>query len=195
MKKFILASGSPRRVELLGQVGVVPDQIVPADIDEVVLKNETPRLYVQRMAREKAFKVAQDFSRDVVLGTDTIVAVGTRILGKAENEKQVRDFLTLLSGRRHDVLTAVCVVDAGKIRERVVATKVQFKRLSAGEIDFYVQSGEWQGKAGGYGIQGLAGCFVKSLNGSYTAVVGLPVHTAYQLLSGTGIFPMMPSGD
>lgn len=182
-------------MELLGQVGVVPDQIVPADIDEVVLKNETPRLYVQRMAREKAFKVAQDFSRDVVLGTDTIVAVGTRILGKAENEKQVRDFLTLLSGRRHDVLTAVCVVDAGKIRERVVATKVQFKRLSAGEIDFYVQSGEWQGKAGGYGIQGLAGCFVKSLNGSYTAVVGLPVHTAYQLLSGTGIFPMMPSGD
>jgi len=185
---FILASASPRRIELLAQIGLKPDQVITSDIDETPLAGETPRQLAARLARAKAQAVSERFGAPaMVLAADTVVCMGRRILPKAETDAEVRDCLTLLSGRNHRVFTGVALVSPDRVAQRVVETRLQFKRLSDAEIDAYVQSGEGLGKAGGYGIQGRAGGFVISLNGSYPAVVGLPLYETRQLLSGAGL--------
>ena len=189
---LILASASPRRRDLLGTLYVTPDAISPADIDESVLKAEQPRPYGQRVARQKAQKVydgrtAAKEPPAIILAADTVVGVGRRILPKAENEAQARMCLELMSGRAHRVYTAVAIIDAGvRLREKCVDTLLKMKRLSAEEISFYLQSGEWNGKAGGYGIQGYAGAFITHLSGSYSNVVGLPVTETRHLLLASG---------
>lgn len=187
MPKLILASQSARRISLLQQIAITPDLVTPADIDETPLKTELPRQYAMRMAQEKARIVSQKNQEDFVLAADTVVACGRRILPKAENDQQVRYCLNILSGRQHTVITAICIVSTnGKIVTKSVETKVKFKKLSAQEINDYITSLEGIGKAGGYAIQGLAGAFVKSLNGSYSAVVGLPLCETLGLLTGLG---------
>jgi septum formation protein len=180
---FVLASASPRRRELLAQVGIVPDKIIPADIDETPRGDELPLPYVQRMANEKAAAVAAQFPDATVLAADTIVMLGRRILGKPTDAKDAARMLTLMSGRRHKVCTAVTVIVAGqKPRQRSVETVVQFKRLTAREIEWYIASSEWEGKAGAYAIQGRAEVFVKSIHGSFSNVVGLPLYETVNLL-------------
>lgn len=194
--RLVLASASPRRLELLAQIGIAPDAISPADIDESPRKDETPRAYVARMAAEKAACVAWA-EPGVVLAADTTVVAGRRILGKPEDGAEAAAFLRLLSGRRHRVLTAVTVQSGARARHRLVETTLRFRPLSAAEIDAYVASGEWRGKAGGYAVQGLAGSFVIKLAGSYTNVVGLPLYETVALLAGEG-FPVhanWPSGE
>lgn len=184
---LILASASPRRLELLRQVGIVPDAVEPADVDETPLKKETPRLLAMRLARAKAEAAAARRPDAFVLAADTVVAVGRRVLEKAADEAEERAFLELLSGRAHKVLTAVAVrTPAGAVSTRLSETRIKFKRLMSQEIDGYVASGEWRGKAGGYGVQGLAGAFVLELQGSYTGVVGLPLYETLALLEGRG---------
>lgn len=184
---LVLASASPRRLDLLAQVGVTPDRVDPADIDETPLRDETPRRHALRLAREKARVVAARAPGDFVLAADTVVAVGRRILPKAETEGDVLHCLKLLSGRNHKVLTGVALIAPdGREASRLVETKVGFKRLSDAERDSYVQSGQWKGKAGGYGVQGLAGGFITDLQGSYPSVVGLPLYETLNLLSGLG---------
>ncbi|MEM9965080.1 MAG: Maf family nucleotide pyrophosphatase [Asticcacaulis sp.] len=184
---FILASASPRRLELLAQIGLKADQVITSDIDETPLDGETPRQLAARLARAKAQAVAARFGAPAyVLAADTVVSMGRRILPKAETDAEVRDCLKLLSGRNHRVFTGVALVSPDRVSQRVVETRLQFKRLSDAEIDAYVQSGEGLGKAGGYGIQGRAGAFVIALNGSYPAVVGLPLYETRQLLTGAG---------
>jgi septum formation protein len=186
----VLASASPRRLELLRQVGVTPDEIVPADIDETPLSGETPRLAALRLARAKAEAARAAAPQAFVLAADTVVSVGRRILPKAETVDEGRACLALLSGRNHRVTTAVVVAGPdGRCGERVVETRVAFKRLSAAEMNAYLASEEWRGKAGGYAIQGLAGAFVIGLSGSYSAVVGLPLYEARHLLQGLGWRP------
>ncbi|MGR3540162.1 MAG: Maf family protein [Hasllibacter sp.] len=184
--RLILGSGSPRRLELLAQIGLVPDAIRAADIDETPLKAELPRPYCARMAREKAqaLDVAAD---EVLLTADTTVAVGRRILGKPANEDEGRAFLTLMSGRRHRVVTAIAVRTAGRMWERDVVTTLRMKRLTGDEIDAYLATGDWRGKAGGYGIQGPAAAFIPWLQGSYSAVVGLPLAETRGLLTAAGL--------
>ncbi|PCJ74193.1 MAG: septum formation protein Maf [Rhodobacteraceae bacterium] len=181
--RLILGSGSPRRRELLAQIGVVPDEIRPADIDETPHKAELPRPYAARLAVEKAQAIESD---DLILSADTVVAVGRRILGKPENAAQAAQFLMLLSGRRHRVITGVALRLGGKIWSRQVETVVKFKRLSDMEISAYLRSNEWQGKAGGYAIQGIGGAFIPAINGSYTNVVGLPLTEVTNMLIGAG---------
>ena len=184
---LILASASPRRLELLRQVGVVPDLVEQPDIDESVCKGELPAPHARRLAVAKAQAIAAGHPDAVVIGADTVVACGRRILGKAEMESECRAFLTLLSGRRHRVYGGVCVsVPGGRRLVRVVQTAVTLKRLSPADIDSYIASGEWQGKAGGYAIQGRAAAFVRRLNGSYSNVVGLPLFETVALLQGSG---------
>lgn len=184
--RFILASASPRRVALLAQIGFAPDAVLAADLDETPLRDETPREHATRLARAKAEAAAKPDA--VSLGADTVVGVGRRILPKAETEAQARACLDLLSGRSHRVFTAVAVVaPGGGVRERLVETRVTFKRLSAAEIAAYLNSGEWHGKAGGYAVQGLAGRFVTHIIGSYSAVVGLPLAEAAHLLESCGV--------
>lgn len=186
--RLILASASPRRLDLLARIGVIPDAVDPADIDERHAKHELPLAYAKRMAAEKALVVAPRHPGACVLGADTVVAVGRRILPKAETEEQARACLSLISGRRHRVHSAVTVVDArGISRHRVSTTIVIFKRLSAREIDAYISGGDWQGKAGGYAIQGRAEAFVRSLIGSHSGVVGLPLFETQALLVASGI--------
>lgn len=186
--KLVLASGSPRRVALLAQIGVVPAVIAPKDIDETPHPGELPRALAQRLASEKAHGAAELGA--IVLGADTVVACGRRILPKAEREDQARWCLELLSGRAHRVMTAVCVIDpTGHARTRLSETRVSFKRLSEPEIAAYLATQEWRGKAGGYAIQGHAGRFVLSLNGSYSAVVGLPLYETACLLESAGLNP------
>lgn len=192
-KRLVLASGSPRRLELLAQIGITPDEVTPADIDESPIKGEPPRALAERLARGKA-EVARVTDDDTfVLGADTIVAVGRRILGKPKNEADARAMLALLSGRRHQVVTGVALVVPGKpggrLISRTVTTEVTFKRLTRLEIDHYLASGEWQGKAGAYAIQGLAGALVKTIKGSYPNVVGLPLYDVVMMLEGNG-FPL-----
>jgi septum formation protein len=184
--KLVLGSASPRRKELLAQLGLRPHDVRPPDIDETPKKGEMPRAYVSRMAREKAAAVpcAAD---EVVLCADTTVAVGRRILGKAENAAEAAEFLWALSGRRHHVLTAIAVRAGGRIWERTVDTIVKVKALSDQEINSYLASGEWQGKAGAYGIQGRFGAFIPWLQGSFTGVVGLPVAETASLLRAAGL--------
>jgi septum formation protein len=184
---LVLASASPRRLDLLAQVGVTPDRVDPADIDETPLRDETPRRHALRLAREKARAVASRSPGDFVLAADTVVAVGRRILPKAETEDQAIKCLALLSGRNHMVLTAVAVIGPdGREASRLVETRVQVKQLSDLERADYLAGGEWRGKAGGYAVQGVAGGFIIGLHGSYTGVVGLPLYETLNLLRGLG---------
>ncbi|MEM9431601.1 MAG: Maf family protein [Pseudomonadota bacterium] len=180
--RLILASASPRRRDLLRQLGIVPDAVCPADIDETPRPGEIPRVYALRLATEKA----QPADDAIVLAADTVVSAGRRILGKPTDQEEAERFLTLLSGRRHKVTTAVAVAANGSVRSRAVETAVRLKRLSAEEIAGYIASGEWQGKAGGYAIQGLGGAFVPWISGSYSSVVGLPLTETCGLLSAAG---------
>lgn len=185
--KLILASASPRRLDLLAQIGIAPDTISPADIDESPLKAELPRYLAARLAEAKSRAVAADHAGAYVLGADTVVACGRRALPKAEDEAQARTCLMQLSGRRHRVYGGVCLITPdGAARTRIIMTAVHFKRLTAVELDRYLSSGEWQGKAGGYAIQGYAARFVKQINGSYSNVVGLPLYEVAQMLDGAG---------
>lgn len=183
--RLILGSASPRRLELLAQIGIVPAEIMPADIDETPRKQENACDYTRRMAREKA--LALSGVEGIVLCADTSVTVGRRILGKPQDADEARVFLRLLSGRRHRVLTAVALAHGGRLHERLVETTIRMRPLTALEIEGYIASGEWQGKAGGYGIQGRAGAFVLWMQGSYTAVVGLPLAETAALLAHAGI--------
>ena len=185
--QLVLASASPRRLDLLARFGVVPDSIDPADIDEAVRKRERPRAHAVRLASEKAAAVAARHPDAVVLAADTVVAAGQRILPKTDDEGSARACLTLLSGRRHRVLTAVTAIAGGTARHRLSDTVVAFKQLTAAEIDAYIESGEWRGKAGGYAIQGHAEAFVRYLAGSHSGVVGLPLFETSSLLRSFGI--------
>lgn len=189
--KLILGSGSPRRRELLAQLGVVADDIRPPDIDETPAKAELPRPYCVRMAREKALAVQAD-ADDIVLSADTTVALGRRILGKPENAGEAAEFLLAMSGRRHRVITAVALRRGDQLWERDVVTQVKMKSLSDLELNAYLATNDWQGKAGGYGIQGPAGAFIPWINGSFTAVVGLPVAETAILLQSAG-YPLYRS--
>ena len=183
--RLILASASPRRRELIARLGVTPDAVAPADIDETPHKAELPRDYARRMAREKAEAAASD--EGFVLAGDTVVAAGRRILPKAEDEATARRCLELLSGRRHRVLSAIALrASDGTMRERLSETVVLFKRLSAEEIDAYLASGEWDGKAGGYAIQGIAEGLISRIQGSHSGVVGLPLYETRALLKAAG---------
>jgi septum formation protein len=192
-QKLILASGSPRRVDLLAQAGLEPQRLMPMDIDETPARNEHPRSLARRLSGEKAeaarkaIKADPEWRDSYILAADTVVAQGRRILPKAEFVEEASAALHLLSGRGHWVYTGICLVTpSGKVRQKVVETKVRFKRLSTLEIETYLGSGQWRGKAGAYGIQGLAGCFVQKLVGSYSSVVGLPLFETVQLLTGEG---------
>lgn len=186
--KLILASASPRRLRLLTQIGLEPDATIPSDVDETPLPGEMPRDYAERVAVEKAQAVAARHPDPAfVLAADTVVACGRRILPKAETKEEARACLALLSGRRHRVVTGLALITpTGTLRRRTVTTIVIFKRLHKGEIEAYLDSGEWQGKAGGYAIQGLAAVFVTGINGSWSNVVGLPIHETAMLLAGNG---------
>ncbi|MBO6504117.1 MAG: septum formation protein Maf [Kordiimonadaceae bacterium] len=174
--RLVLASASLRRLELLAQIGITPDLVAPADIDETPQPLELPKPYAERMAREKAAAIAPAHTGSVILAADTVVACGRRILPKAEDEQTARKCLLLLSGRRHRVISGISLVTAeGKKFTKSVTTTVAFKRLSAEDINSYIASGEWNGKAGGYAIQGLGATFVRQISGSYSAVVGLPL--------------------
>jgi len=183
--RLVLGSASPRRKELLALIGVVPDDIRPADIDETPHKGELPRPYCQRMAREKV-QAVQAAADELVLCADTTVALGRRILGKPESAAEAAEFLLALAGRRHSVITAVALRHGARLWQRDVVTAVRMKRLSDVELNAYLASGDWQGKAGAYGIQGLAGAFIPWISGSFTGVVGLPVAETAQLLQTAG---------
>jgi septum formation protein len=183
--RLILASASPRRLELLGRLGIVPDEVIAAGIDETPGKNELPAVYAARMAAEKA--QASLRAGALVIAADTVVAAGRRILPKTEREDEARAALKLLSGRRHRVLSAVTVIDAtGKPRHRLSTSIVAFKRLSDEELAAYLDSGEWRGKAGGYAIQGRAEALVRMLQGSHSGVMGLPLYETRALLRAAG---------
>ncbi len=191
--KLVLASASPRRLALLGQAGLEPDLLNPADIDETAKKRETPRSLVARLAKEKAQKAltmpqVEALAGNVfVLAADTVVALGRRVLGKPETAEEASEMLQLLSGRAHKVFTAVSLIaPGGSQKTRIVDSKVRFKRLSREDIDSYLICDEWRGKAGAYAIQGRAGAFVRYLSGSYTGVVGLPLYETVSMLNGAG---------
>jgi len=194
--RFVLASGSPRRLALLAQIGVEPDAVIPADIEETPRRNESPRALALRLAAEKAGIAAAvaskrpDLGPSLALAADTVVCVGRRILPKCEILDEAEACLSLLSGRAHRVYTGLALATpSGGTRRRLVETRVRFKRLSHGEIAAYLSSGEWRGKAAGYAIQGLAGVFVVRLVGSYPNVVGLPLAETAALLAGEGYAP------
>jgi septum formation protein len=191
--KLVLASASPRRLALLEQVGIIPDLLNPADIDETAGKRETPRRLSIRLAEEKA-RTAQDaplvkklHGKVFIMAADTVVGLGRRILPKAMDRDEAHGCLTLLSGRSHWVYSTVALIGPdGKLRSRCCETKVRFKRLSREDIETYLKTGDWRGKAGGYAIQGRASAFVRMLTGSYSGVVGLPLHESINLLQGAG---------
>jgi septum formation protein len=192
-QKLILASGSPRRLDLLNQAGITPARLMPMDIDEAPKRSEHPRSLARRLSTEKAeaayalVKGDPAWRHSYILSADTVVAVGRRILEKTEYTEEASAALNLLSGRGHWVYTGVCLVTpGGQFRQKIVETKVRFKRLSVREIDNYIASGEWRGKAGAYAIQGIAGSFVQKLVGSYSNVVGLPLYEVTSLLAGEG---------
>ena len=183
--RLILGSASSRRRELLAQIGVVPDDIRPGDIDETPFKAEQPRPYCTRVTLAKAAAVARA-AGEIVLVADTTVAMGRRIFGKPEDEKEAAAFLLALSGRRHRVFTCVAVVSDAGVRHRIVESAVRMKRLSDGEVNGYLASGDWRGKAGGYAIQGPAGKFIPWISGSYSAIMGLPLAETAVLLRDAG---------
>lgn len=187
VSSLILASASPRRLELLAQVGIVPSSVVAADIDETPLKGERPEALAARLSLSKAKAVAELHPSSFILAADTVVARGPRLLEKAADESEARTFLNALSGRRHVVWGGIAVIaPGGRHTVRVVKTALTFKKLTPAEIDAYVTSGEWRGKAGGYGIQGRAAAFVKNMAGSYSNVVGLSLYDTIQILTGLG---------
>jgi len=197
--KLVLASASPRRLQLLERVGLKPDLLNPSDIDELPHKRETPRALSIRLAREKAERalemplVRQLGANAFVLAADTVVGLGRRVLPKAETTDHALDCLSLLSGRSHWVYSTVCLIAPGnRVSTRCVETKVRFKRLSREDVDSYIASGEWRGKAGGYAIQGRAEAFVRMLTGSYSGVMGLPLYETVNLLEGAG-YPVFHS--
>lgn len=184
---LVLASASPRRLDLLARIGVIPDRVAPVDLDETPLKAEQPRLLAQRLARAKAEAAHAQHPDGLVLAADTVVGVGRRILGKPADPAQARRFLELLSGRRHRVMTGVCLIRPdGKRSERLVTTILAFQRLTPQQMDAHLASGEWRGVAGGYQIQQRAEQFVRFLSGSHSSVVGLPLFETAQLLRGAG---------
>src|SRR5213080_5089895 len=194
--KLVLASGSPRRLALLNQGGIEPDSLLPAEIDELPMKGELPRALATRLARTKAeaalhaVRLDEELRGSFIVAADTVVAVGRRIMPKAEMLDEAAACLRLLSGRNHRVYTAICLVTPREaFRQRLVETRVRFKRLSEDDIQAYIGSGEWRGKAGGYAVQGIAGSFVVKMVGSYTNVVGLPLYESVTLLGGEG-FPI-----
>ena len=196
LQKLVLASGSPRRIELLQQAGIEPDRLFPTDVDETPLKAEHARSLAKRLSRTKAdrafdvLKNDPEWAGSFILAADTVVAVGRRILPKANLVDEAAQCLRLLSGRNHRVYTAICLVTPKEaFRQRLIETRVRFKRLSEDDIQAYIGSGEWRGKAGGYAVQGIAGSFVVKLVGSYTNVVGLPLYESMTLLGGEG-FPV-----
>jgi septum formation protein len=191
--KLVLASGSPRRLQLLNQAGIEPDTLLPVEIDETPERGELPRTLAVRLARDKALaalpraRAQEDYKAAYLVAADTVVAVGRRILPKPDLLEDAAACLRLLSGRAHRVYSGICVVTPrDAVRTRLVETRVRFKRLSNEDIDSYLASGEWRGKAGGYAIQGIAGTFVVKLVGSYTSVVGLPLYEMVTLLAGEG---------
>src|ERR1700746_2888563 len=191
--KLVLASGSPRRLSLINQVGIEPDALRPTDIDETPKRGELPRAYATRLARNKAetalgmVRIDDELKGAYILAADTVVAVGRRVLPKAETLDEAAQCLRLLSGRNHRVYTGVCMVTPKEsFRQRLVETRVRFKRITKEDLEAYLASGEWRGKAGGYAVQGLAGSFVVKIVGSYTNVVGLPLYETLALLSGEG---------
>jgi septum formation protein len=197
--RLILGSASPRRRDLLAQIGVTPDEVRPADIDETPLKAEPPRAYAARLAREKASAIRDSSGAgitadDLILTADTVVAMGRRILGKPVGEAEAAEFLYMLAGRRHRVTTAIALRHGDHVWERLVETQVRFKRLSDADISAYIRSGEWRGKAGGYAIQGIGAAFIPAINGSYTNVVGLPLPEVAGLLTGAG-YPVTYEGS
>ncbi|RAK52606.1 Maf family protein [Phenylobacterium deserti] len=186
-QRLVLASASPRRLDLLRQIGLEPDAVSAAEVDETPHPSETPRQLANRLAVAKGERVAAQEPAAFVLAADTVVALGRRILPKAETEAEVRRCLELLSGRSHRVLTGVCVIaPGGRSAHRLVETRVRFKRLSRTDVELYLACGEGLGKAGGYGVQGRAGAFVTTLQGSYPSVVGLPLYETAALLDGLG---------
>ena len=195
MDKLILASASPRRVELLNQIGITPDKIIPAQIDETPLKREKPRQYTLRMALEKNLAIASQSPDAFTIAADTTVAVGLRILGKPQDLQQAHDFLKMISGRRHRVITAIAISPPCKKGQkpepstRIVSAAVKFARLDDKAITDYLETNEWQGKAGAYAIQGHAARHIKWIEGSYSSIVGLPCFEVAQLLKGLGYRP------
>lgn len=186
--RLILGSASPRRLELLAQIGIVPDALRPADIDETPLKAEPPRDYVRRMAAEKA--AALDLAEgEALLTADTTVAVGRRILGKPADRDEAAAFMRLMSGRRHVVLTAIALRHGSRTALRLVETKVRMRSIDPAALERYLDAGDWQGKAGGYAIQGAAAAFIPWLEGSFSAVVGLPLSETAAMLAAIGIHP------
>jgi septum formation protein len=184
---LVLASASPRRLELLARLGVRPDRVLPVDLDETPRKAELPRLLAIRLARAKAQAAHSQAPDALVLAADTVVGVGRRILGKPADEAEARRFLALLSGRRHRVMSGICLIRPdGKLSERLVTTILAFQRLTAAQIDAHVEGGEWRGVAGGYQIQNRAEAWVRFLSGSHSNVVGLPLFETAQLLRGAG---------
>ena len=185
--RLVLASASPRRLQLLERIGITPDAVLPADVDESVPRGELPRVHAQRLAREKARAISAKEADALVLAADTVVAVGRRILPKVEDEQTLRACMRLLSGRRHRVLTGVALAIPGRgVRERLVETMIAMKRLSDEEIDYYASHGEWRGKAGGYALQGYGEVYVRHIAGSYSNVVGLPLAETRVLLKSAG---------
>lgn len=184
--RLILGSSSPRRLEILAVLGITPDAVFAPDIDEDPIKDELPRPYVERIIRAKVATVPCE-AGDVVLCADTTVAVGRRILGKPEDEAEARAFLTLLGGRRHRVLTGIAVKVDNKLVTKIVESRVKMKRLSKIELDGYIATNDWRGKAGGYAIHGPAGAFFPWISGSHSAIVGLPMVETAQLLQGAGV--------
>ncbi len=188
---LILASASPRRLKLLHQIGLNPTSLHPPLIDETPLKGERPSVYAKRMALEKGRKVYQEHPHAYIVAADTVVACGRRILGKPENCSEARSFLNLLSGRAHRVYTALCVhAPDGRVAERLVQTRLRFKRLENKEIEAYLETGEWADKAGGYALQGYAAAFILSVSGSSSSVVGLPLYETQAVLKGLG-YPVL----
>ncbi|HEY7900306.1 MAG TPA: Maf family protein [Caulobacteraceae bacterium] len=185
--RLVLASASPRRLDLLAQIGLTPDAVDPAEVDERLIKGETPRRAVVRLAKTKAAAVAERHRLSFILAADTLVFVGGRVLGKPREADAARAMLERLSGRNHRVATGVAVVAPdGRVTTRLAEARLTFSRLSPAQIEALLASDEWRGAAGGYRIQGLAGAHVVSLTGSYTAVVGLPLHETVNLLIGLG---------
>ena len=186
-KDFILASGSPQRRRLLEQIGYTPKDIHPADIDEQVLKGETPLRYIRRIARAKALAVAAVFPEENILSADTVIVAGQKIIQKSADAEAQTNVMRLLSGRTHRVITSVCLISkTGRISQRTVTTKIAMKHLTESEISNYIASGEWVGVAG-YKIEGMLGGFVKKIIGSYTGVIGLPLYETKNMLNGIGI--------
>jgi septum formation protein len=190
--RIVLASSSPRRSEILKKIGFPPDITCPADIDETPYKQEKPKALAERLARQKAAAVAGQYNDDIIVAGDTIVYCSRQYLHKTQDINEERRFLEMLSGRRHRVYSGVAVMHQGKVKVRVVESVVKFKRLAADEIELYLSlEDQWQGRSGGYSLQGFAGCFIEWIQGSDSSIIGLPMHETYKLITSFGIKPKL----